>query len=236
MPPKRPTGAGAFPIPVEPTRATTARSGRALCGAGSRHEQVPHADCPTQGQPVPCRGQLLEIGAVSGRGSETSGRLSRGSMARTVQALRICQRKLEQARGAPDAAGGDRGLSPRHQRPRVHRPCRARDRPGARDHQARGRGAAGRDLLRAAGLDQDRAAAGGRYRRRVDRTGLDRPQPGVRASTGHARSCGCTPASSRWTAARSPRRGWSTGSRSLWAWRRCASSSTTCATMRRASR
>jgi hypothetical protein len=59
-----------------------------------------------------------------------------------------------QARGAfgdAHAAGGDRGVPTGAQRARVHPQDPARDRPQARDHPARGGGAAGGDLLRAAG-------------------------------------------------------------------------------------
>jgi exopolyphosphatase / guanosine-5'-triphosphate,3'-diphosphate pyrophosphatase len=75
-------------------------------------------------------------------------------MARTVQALRICRRKLDAIIASPDAAGRDRGLPPRPQRARIHPQDPARDRPAAGDHPARGGGAPGGDLLRAAGAPE----------------------------------------------------------------------------------
>jgi exopolyphosphatase / guanosine-5'-triphosphate,3'-diphosphate pyrophosphatase len=79
----------------------------------------------------------------------------------------------------PDAAGRDRGLPPRPQRPRLHPPGAARDRPAAGDHRRprKRRGWPSSPARRWS--DPDRTASGRRHRRRLDRTGLDRPVGGA---------------------------------------------------------
>jgi exopolyphosphatase / guanosine-5'-triphosphate,3'-diphosphate pyrophosphatase len=174
MPPKRSDGVGTFPITVEPPAPPPADPAElyAALDLGTNSCRMLIA------QPKGNQFHVVDSFSKSvqlGQGLESSGRLSRSAMVRTVQALRICERKLrkhqvkrmrlvatEACRRATNArdfmAAGPPG-----------------DRPRARDHRARGRGAAGRDLLRAARVHADRTASGGRYRRRFDRACLDRP-------------------------------------------------------------
>ena len=93
MAPKRPDGAGAFPKVVEqsaPDVADPAEVYAALdLGANSCRMLI--------AQPKGSQFHIVDSFSKSvqlGQGLESSGRLSRGSMARTVQALRICQSKL----------------------------------------------------------------------------------------------------------------------------------------------
>ena len=105
MAPQRPEGADAFPQ----KRVDATGLGGAVESSGTRrHSQSPlyaALDLGTnscrmliarpkgnQFQVVDSFSKTVQLGA----GLETSGRLSRASMGRTVQALRICQKKLEQ--------------------------------------------------------------------------------------------------------------------------------------------
>ncbi len=94
MAPKRPKGAGAFPKPVEPpapARPDPAELYAALdLGTNSCRMLI--------AQPKGSQFHVVDSFSKSvqlGQGLERSGRLSRSSMARTVQALRICRKKLE---------------------------------------------------------------------------------------------------------------------------------------------
>jgi len=94
MAPKRPEGAGAFPVPVEPPapeRPDPAELYAALdLGTNSCRMLI--------AQPKGNQFHVVDSFSKSvqlGHGLEQFGRLSRGSMARTVQALRICRKKLE---------------------------------------------------------------------------------------------------------------------------------------------
>ena len=93
MPPKRPTGAGALLLPVEPPappKLDPAELYAALdLGTNSCRMLV--------AQPKGSQFHVVDSFSKSvqlGLGLEASGRLSRASMARTVQALRICRAKL----------------------------------------------------------------------------------------------------------------------------------------------
>ncbi len=94
MAPKRPEGAGAFPVPVEPSAPPTPDPAE-LYGAldlGTNSCRMLIA------QPKGSQFHVIDSFSKSvqlGAGLEASGRLSRGSMARTVQALHICRKKLE---------------------------------------------------------------------------------------------------------------------------------------------
>ncbi|MEO0830119.1 MAG: Ppx/GppA phosphatase family protein [Pseudomonadota bacterium] len=97
MPPKRPKGAGAFPKPVDspaPKNPDPVAPYAALdLGTNSCRMLV--------AQPRGNGFHVLDSFSKSvqlGAGLEASGRLSRGSMGRTVQALRICQKKFKQHR------------------------------------------------------------------------------------------------------------------------------------------
>ena len=94
MTPMRPQAAGAIPVEVEPTAAKTPETGElyAALDLGTNSCRMLVAE--------PRGNQFHVIDSFSkavqlGMGLEASGRLSRASMARTVQAMRICQRKLE---------------------------------------------------------------------------------------------------------------------------------------------
>lgn len=97
MAPLRPNGAGRFPMPVEPPR--TARPDPAALYAaldlGTNSCRMLIAQPRgTQFHVVDSFSKSVQLGA----GLESSGRLSRASMARTVQALRICGKKLNKHR------------------------------------------------------------------------------------------------------------------------------------------
>ncbi|MCP3969818.1 MAG: Ppx/GppA family phosphatase [Rhodobacteraceae bacterium] len=94
MAPKRRKGVGAFPVPVEPSapqRPDPAELYAALdLGTNSCRMLI--------AQPKGSQFHVVDSFSKSvqlGLGLERSGRLSRSSMARTVQALRICRKKLE---------------------------------------------------------------------------------------------------------------------------------------------
>jgi len=93
--PERPTGAGAFPKPVEPPR-TPSSDPAALYAAldlGTNSCRMLIAQPKgTQFHVVDSFSKSVQLGL----GLEASGRLSRASMERTVQALRICAKKLKQ--------------------------------------------------------------------------------------------------------------------------------------------
>jgi exopolyphosphatase/guanosine-5'-triphosphate,3'-diphosphate pyrophosphatase len=70
-------GAGPYPRPVTPITPSSpppadrrpalvgpSRSGRSLCRARSRHEFLPHADRPAQGQPAPRGRFVFQVGAA----------------------------------------------------------------------------------------------------------------------------------------------------------------------------
>lgn len=95
MAPRRPLGAGAFPRSVEPPSAARPDPAQlyAALDLGTNSCRMLIAQ--------PAGGQFQVVDSFSksvqlGQGLEASGRLSRLSMARTVQALQICRRKLEQ--------------------------------------------------------------------------------------------------------------------------------------------
>ncbi|MGD9917732.1 MAG: Ppx/GppA phosphatase family protein [Paenirhodobacter sp.] len=94
MAPRRPRSAGAFPKTVEPTATKTAEKGELYAaldlGTNSCRMLIarPKGD---QFQVVDSFSKAVQLG----QGLEASGRLSRSSMARTVQALQICRRKIE---------------------------------------------------------------------------------------------------------------------------------------------
>ncbi|MEC7257834.1 MAG: Ppx/GppA family phosphatase, partial [Pseudomonadota bacterium] len=94
MAPKRPTGAGAFPKAVEspaPERPDPAELYAAL-DLGTNSCRMLVAQPKGSGfHVVDSFSKSVQLGA----GLERSGRLSRTSMARTIQALRICQQKLK---------------------------------------------------------------------------------------------------------------------------------------------
>ncbi len=92
MPPERPVGADAFPSPVEPTAPDLPEGALyAALDLGTNSCRMLIAQ--------PRGRQFLVVDSFSktvqlGSGLEASGKLSRASMERTIQALRICQKKL----------------------------------------------------------------------------------------------------------------------------------------------
>jgi exopolyphosphatase/guanosine-5'-triphosphate,3'-diphosphate pyrophosphatase len=131
-------------------------------------------------------------------------------MTRTIQALRICQKKLESTASRRMRLVATEACR-RAQRPRLHP-------PGPRETGLPLEIIAPEEEARLAVIScaplvnrQDRAASGRRYRRRLDRAGLDRPVGG--AARGPAAAImrlhmGFEPAR-----ATARRRGWSTGFR-----------------------
>ncbi|MEM1064258.1 MAG: Ppx/GppA phosphatase family protein [Pseudomonadota bacterium] len=94
MPPERPDAAGAFPKPVEraapPVPDPSSLYAALDLGTNSCRMLI--------AQPKGNQFHVVDSFSKSvqlGQGLETSGKLSRGSMQRTVQALRICQNKLK---------------------------------------------------------------------------------------------------------------------------------------------
>ena len=95
MAPRRPRGGGAFPRPVEPPSTPTPDPAQlyAALDLGTNSCRMLIA------QPKGNQFHVVDSFSKSvqlGHGLEASGRLSRASMTRTVQALHICRRKLEQ--------------------------------------------------------------------------------------------------------------------------------------------
>ncbi|MDP2062832.1 MAG: Ppx/GppA phosphatase family protein [Phaeovulum sp.] len=95
MTPRRPVGAGAFPKAVEPPGTQSAATGElyAALDLGTNSCRMLIAR--------PAGAQFLVVDSFSkavqlGYGLEATGRLGRASMGRTVQALQICRRKIEE--------------------------------------------------------------------------------------------------------------------------------------------
>jgi exopolyphosphatase/guanosine-5'-triphosphate,3'-diphosphate pyrophosphatase len=94
MTPMRPGAAGAFPIPVEPPGSTPpdpAQLYAALDLGTNSCRMLIAQPRGNQFHVVDSFSKSVELG----HGLEASGRLSRASMARTVQALQICRKKIE---------------------------------------------------------------------------------------------------------------------------------------------
>ncbi|PRX31978.1 exopolyphosphatase / guanosine-5'-triphosphate,3'-diphosphate pyrophosphatase [Meinhardsimonia xiamenensis] len=94
MAPRRPAGAGAFPVPVEspaPPKPSPAELYAALDLGTNSCRMLIAQPKGNQFHVVDSFSKTVHLGA----GLERTGRLSRASMARTVQALSICRRKLE---------------------------------------------------------------------------------------------------------------------------------------------
>lgn len=94
MAPRRPRSAGAFPKTVEPTATNPAEKGELYAALDLGTNSCRMLIARPKGE------QFHVVDSFSkavqlGQGLETSGRLSRASMARTVQALQICRRKIE---------------------------------------------------------------------------------------------------------------------------------------------
>ncbi len=93
MTPERPAGAGALPLRVEPPRPRTSDRPAPYAaldlGTNSCRMLIAHP-AGNQFRVIDSFSKSVQLGA----GLEASGRLGRASMARTVQALRICHRKL----------------------------------------------------------------------------------------------------------------------------------------------
>ena len=95
MTPRRPGGAGAFPVPVEPSataKPDPAQLYAALDLGTNSCRMLIAQPKGSQFHVVDSFSKAVQLG----HGLEASGRLSRASMARTVQALHICRKKIEQ--------------------------------------------------------------------------------------------------------------------------------------------
>ena len=94
MAPRRPTGAGAFPTAVEPPappKPDPAELYAALDLGTNSCRMLIAQPKGNQFHVVDSFSKSVQLGA----GLEATGRLGRGSMARTVQALHICRKKLQ---------------------------------------------------------------------------------------------------------------------------------------------
>ncbi|SEO45724.1 Ppx/GppA phosphatase [Salinihabitans flavidus] len=94
MTPKRPDGAGAFPIPVEspaPKPPDPSELYAALDLGTNSCRMLIAQPKGNQFHVIDSFSKSVQLGV----GLEGTGRLSRGSMRRTVQALRICQQKIK---------------------------------------------------------------------------------------------------------------------------------------------
>ena len=94
MTPKRPKGAGAFPIPVERTAPKPPDPSQlyAALDLGTNSCRMLIA------QPKGSQFHVVDSFSKSvqlGQGLETTGKLSRASMARTINAMRVCRQKLQ---------------------------------------------------------------------------------------------------------------------------------------------
>ena len=97
MAPKRPKGAGAFPIAVEgpaPNKPDPSELYAALDLGTNSCRMLIAQPKGNQFHVVDSFSKSVQLGA----GLESTGRLSRGSMRRTIQALRVCQQKLKRHR------------------------------------------------------------------------------------------------------------------------------------------
>lgn len=96
MTPRRPAGVGAFPKKtVEPASARDSEEAplyAALDLGTNSCRMLIARPCGSQFQVIDSFSKPVQLG----QGLEASGRLSRSSMARTVHALQVCRRKLEQ--------------------------------------------------------------------------------------------------------------------------------------------
>lgn len=94
MAPKRPTGAGAFPKAVEPLAPATVDPAQlyAALDLGTNSCRMLIAQPKgSQFHVVDSFSKSVQLGA----GLERTGRLSRSSISRTIQALKVCHKKLE---------------------------------------------------------------------------------------------------------------------------------------------
>ena len=94
MAPKRPKGAGAFPKPVESPAPKPPDSAELYAAL----DLGTNSCCMLIAQPKGSQFHVVDSFSKSvqlGAGLESTGKLSRASMGRTVQALRICQQKLK---------------------------------------------------------------------------------------------------------------------------------------------
>jgi exopolyphosphatase/guanosine-5'-triphosphate,3'-diphosphate pyrophosphatase len=95
MAPRRPVGAGAFPLAVEPPGTQSADPAELYAaldlGTNSCRMLIARPS-GSQFHVVDSFSKAVQLG----HGLEATGRLSRGSMARTVQALKICRSKIEE--------------------------------------------------------------------------------------------------------------------------------------------
>ncbi len=95
MAPKRPGGAGAFPVSVEPpstAKPDPAQLYAALDLGTNSCRMLIAQPKGSQFHVVDSFSKAVQLG----QGLEASGKLSRASMTRTVQALHICRKKIEQ--------------------------------------------------------------------------------------------------------------------------------------------
>jgi exopolyphosphatase/guanosine-5'-triphosphate,3'-diphosphate pyrophosphatase len=130
MAPKRPVGADAIPKSVEST-ALTRPGGPPLyaaldLGTNSCRMLVARPE-GSQFKVVDSFSKSVQLGA----GLEKSGRLSRGSIYRTIQALRVCQQKLKRNKVARMRLVATEACRRASNNARIHGTGKARDGTGA---------------------------------------------------------------------------------------------------------
>ncbi|RST32309.1 RlmE family RNA methyltransferase [Sphingomonas ginkgonis] len=146
---------------------------RRLCRHRSRHQQLPPAGGASERRRLH-RGRRLLAHRPTGRGTGPDRAAQPGGDGPRSNRAGGLLGQAQAAQGDARPLGRDRGLSPRRERRRVHRPGPRGDRDRAGDHPAGGRGAArGARLPQAAGPWR-RPGADLRHRRRLDRAGAGR--------------------------------------------------------------
>ena len=168
-----------------------------------------------------------------GQGLESTGRLSRASMNRTIHAMRICQLKSSNARRATDASCRHRSLSARAERVNFIRQVQRET--GLQLEIIKPEEEARLAVISCAPL----VSTNTEQLLVVDIGGGSTELVWIdlalcRNANAHAPSCGCTPVSIR-PKARLPRQRLWIGYPCRWAWPRCAISSAMLKTMRPAS-
>src|SRR3984957_17363090 len=171
--------AGSWPLCASWRQPEWRRPGRGeraahhLCGARSRHQQLPPAG-GAAGRPRLSRHRRVLAHHPAGRGHLGLGPHQRGcDRARRIGAQRV-PRQDAPSPCRPRPPDRDRGVPRGRERRRVPRPHPERGRPRSRDHRPQDRSRARGDRLHAADRSRDAGRHPVRYRRRIVRAGKAR--------------------------------------------------------------